>query len=278
MRYNESMKLVRRLIKKLILEKRIRFVASSVLMTFLLSFSILFYRETYDVQRAFMYFIPLFILLPYILTFLSIWQGIEKIEWYTLFLMPVVFTVASYLFFMLMPPSWLTRPPYLVFYAVSFYAILLTSNIFNVGVEKSIQLYRAAFSVNYFYQTLVVFIASNIIYTFRFPYYLMGIMTFAILFFLALQMLWSVRPSTTIDATCISYAFFVAFFVMQVAMLLCFIPLQPNVYALAITTSYYVFVGFMHHHYDERLFVHTVREYLFVLLFVGAIIILTIPW
>ena len=144
--------LTRHLLK---VEKRVRFVSASVLLTAYLLFTTFF---SFDFMWV---FVPVGLILAYGLTYLAIIEDIEKVEWGTLFIMPVLFTAMCYSFYFLFPVRWLTRIPFLFIYSVSIYALFLTSNIFNVGVEKSLRLYKAAFSVNYFFQTFFVFLSTS---------------------------------------------------------------------------------------------------------------------
>src|SRR5690348_13050847 len=200
--------------------KRLRFVTGTLLMSALMLFSTFFYFDYAWI------FVILFIFLGYFVTYFAVLEGIEKAEWIMLFLMPVLFAVSFYIFYFLFPVRWLTRVPFIAIFAFSMYALLLTSNIFNVGVEKSLQLYRAAFSVNYFLQTLLIFLLMNVVFSFRFAFYLNGLAVFVAIFPLALQLLWSVKPKITIDRTVTLYAFLISFVLMEVATLLSFLPLK----------------------------------------------------
>jgi len=62
------------------IDKRYRFGISAVILTSLMAFSTSFYFN-----KAFI-FIPLFIIVAYLLTYFSILEDIEKIEWFSLFL------------------------------------------------------------------------------------------------------------------------------------------------------------------------------------------------
>src|SRR3990167_2014959 len=73
-------------------EKRFRFVISVGIMTVAMLFATFFFFD-----KAWL-FIPLFILISYCLVFYSILEGVEKLEWIMLFLMPVIFTVSLYFF------------------------------------------------------------------------------------------------------------------------------------------------------------------------------------
>ena len=100
------------------------------------------------------------------------------------------------LFYFLFPTRWITRIPFIIFYSISVYAMFLVSNIFNVGVEKSLQLYRAAFSVNYFYQSLMVFLFANLILSLKLNFFLGGLL------FLSLDRLWPLTCSGASSLKC----------------------------------------------------------------------------
>ena len=152
--------------------KRRRFIISTVLLTFLYALSTLFSFEEIYV------FVPLIILAVYICTAFAILEGLSKHEWIMLFIHPIFFSVVWYLFYFFVPQRWLTRLPFLIIYIVSTYAILLSQNIFNVGVSKSLQLFRAAFSVNYLYLTIGAFLSTSLIVSLRLNFLLNGLLIF----------------------------------------------------------------------------------------------------
>ena len=223
-------------------------------------------------------FIPFFILLSYITTYFAIAEGVDEVEWLMLFAMPIAFTISSYLFYYLFPVRWLTRIPFISIYGVSMYAILLTSNIFNVGVERNLQLYRAAFSVNYFYQTMIAFLSFNTLASFKESFVVNGIVAAGITYVLALQFLWSIKLDLRLDKQIAVYAFLIALVLGQGAVIFSFMPYVPSVFALVLTAAYYSLAGLVYSHLDLRLFRETVREYVAVLAIVFVIGILSLSW
>lgn len=254
------------------LSPRLRFVISSVALTGLLLLTTFF-----DFEKVWI-FLPLLILATYFLTYLAVLEGINKSEWLILFIMPVLFTVFTYFFYYLFPVRWLTRLPLVLGYGFSMYAILLTSNIFNVGVEKNIQLYRAAFSINFLFQTLIVFLATEVILSFRQFFLVNGLGMFVVIFPLALQLFWSVHPQPRIEKRDIFYAFIISFVIAQAVTVLSFVPLKTIIMALFITGIFYSLGGLFYHYLDEKLFKQTIREYCMVIFFIAVIVLLTIQW
>ena len=166
--------------------------------------------------------------------------------------------------------------PYLFIYSVSMYALFLTSNIFNVGVEKSLRLYKAAFSVNYLFQTFLIFLASNIIFSLR-EYFIVnaigvGIVSFA----LAAQLFWTIKLDLALSTEVRNHAMFVGLLMGETALVLSFMPLQGSVLALILASTYYSVGGLTSAHLDNRLFRSTIREYLVVLIFVWIVAGLTL--
>lgn len=253
-------------------EKRLRFVTSALILTFIMFVSTFFFFD-----KAF-FFLPLFIVLTYFLTFFSLLEGVEKVEWFTLFIVPVFLTISFYLFYFLFPVRWLTRVPFLMIYGISVYAVILASNIFNVGVEKSLQLQRAAFSVNYFYQTLILFLFLNVIYSLKLNFMLTGLAVSVVIFPLTFQLLWTVKLNLSVEKMIVSYAVFASLIIGQIAMGLSFMPLRSTIFALLLTSCFYSLVGLLYHYIDQKLFQNVIREYALVVVFVLAITFLSLNW
>lgn len=254
------------------IDKRLRFVVSTLVLTLIMLFA------TFSGFDNAWIFIPILFIVSYVAAYVSILEGIEGIEWGTLFIMPVVLTIAFYVFYFLFPVRWLTRLPFIVIYAVSIYAALLTSNILNVGVERSLQLYRAAFSVNYFYQTVVVFLALNILFSIRSNFLVNFAGVFLVIFPMSLQLLWSIRLKLELDRDILMLSLFLSYVLSQIALVFSFMAFEANILALVMTACYYSFVGIIYSYVDERLFRETVRGYLSILAFVFLIALLTLSW
>jgi len=254
------------------IEKRLRFAVAVIFLSLLMTFSTFFYFD-----KA-LIFIPLLTVATYFFTYFSLLEDIKKIEWIMLFLMPLFLTIVFYLFYFLFPGRWLTRLPFIIFYAISIYAILLTSNIFNVGVEKNLSLYRAAFSVNFFYQTIILFFIFNILFSFRQGFLINGMVSFLVIFLFSLQLLWSVHLKKKIEKEIINYSLFLALLVSEVVMVFSFLPVPITVFSLLPTGVYYSLAGLIYNFIDKRLFFQTVREFLIVLGFILIIVFLSIQW
>ncbi|MBI5127016.1 hypothetical protein HZA76_00995 [Candidatus Roizmanbacteria bacterium] len=253
-------------------EKRLRLVTSVVVLSFLMLFSTFFYFD-----KA-LIFIPVLFLVSYILTYFSLLEGIEKMGWFGLFFMPVTLTVFFYMFYFLFPGRWLTRISFMFVYAISLYAVLLCANIFNVGVEKNLQLYRAGFSINFFYQAFVAFLIFNILFSLKAFFLINMVVVGGAGFLLGLHLFWTIRLKKHLESQVLHYALFVSILLAEVTGLISFIPLRSTIASLFVTATYYSLGGVVYNHIDEKLFKETVREYAFVWIFVLAITLLSITW
>ena len=259
--------------KKLLkLDKRIRFVISTLFLSMIMFVATFFYFD-----KAFI-FLPLIIAACYLLTYFSILEGIEKIEWSMLFFMPIVVSIAFYISYFLFPARWLTRIPFLLIYAVMVYATLLCSNIFNVGVEKSLQLYRAAFSVNLLFQVIVSYLLINIIFSFKLFFIFNIILVFLIIYCLALQLIWTLKLELKLEKTVFVFSLLLAVIISQLSGVVAFVPFQSNISTLFLTATYYSISGLCLNYLDQKLFKETIREYLTVLIFVFVVCLFSLSW
>ncbi|PIZ64590.1 hypothetical protein CO051_05765 [Candidatus Roizmanbacteria bacterium CG_4_9_14_0_2_um_filter_39_13] len=253
--------------------KRIRIIAMTLVMLLVLAIATFFPFNT-----SWMYFVPILIVFAYLTTYIAIFDGIDGIELFMLFIMPVLFVLALYVFYSLLPVRWLTRIPFLALFSLGYYAMLLSANIFNIGVEKSIQLYRAAFSVNYISQTLIIFISAIVILSFRLNFIVTSFFLGGVMFVASLQCLWTVNLNERIEGELLKYSAASSLILIELMILLSFVPLEINVYALIVTTTYYSVLGIVTNYVGNRLFKTVAREYIFVLIFVCVIGLMTLQW
>jgi hypothetical protein len=253
--------------------KRIRVVVCTGIVTATLLVSTFF-----PFGSTWWFFIILLSFVSYATTYIAIFEGIDGVEWYMLFIVPIILTISLYLFYSLLPVRWLTRLPFLLLFALSYYAILLTSNIFNIGVEKSLQLYRAAFSVNFLMQVLIIFLVMQVTLTFKQHFAMNAIAMFLSSSLLSLQLFWTVNPEAQFNRNLLLYSNASGFILLQIAVMLSFIPFKTNVAALIFTAGYYSIAGIMYHRLENTLFKNVIREYSFVIGFVFLVAILTLRW
>lgn len=254
------------------IDKRKRFLVATIVLTFqMLVFTFLGFETA-------MVGLPIALIVVYIASFFAILEGIDRGEYIMLFLVPIYFTLAFIMFYFFLPQRWLTRLPVLMIYGVSMYAILLSQNIFNVGVVKSLQLFRAAYSVNYLFLTIIMFLTSSLLFSFRLTFIENALGVFFLSVPLALHLLWSVEPKLIIEKKIIQLSFVIGIIIAEVTIVGSFMPLNSAIFALLTTGVYYSLCGLFAADFSGRLFRDRVREYVFVMIFIGIITFLSLGW
>lgn len=254
------------------INKRRRFLLSSFILTiFVLISSFIPYGQIW------LYLIGLS-LLVYGFTYFSILQDIERGEWIMLFIIPFLFTIASVLFYVLIPGRWITRLPFMLFYSISIYAILLSQNIFNVGVELNLQLYRAAYSINFLFNTIIAYLLTQYLMSFRFGPFLSTIGSMLIIYPLALHVFWAVNPKVYISKELYKYAGYVVILAGQVIYVFSYLPIRTEIRALVVSACFYSFAGLVYLHIERMIMTTRIREYIIVLVFIILLALLSAQW
>ena len=99
-----------------------------------------------------------------------------------------------------------------------------------------------------------------------------------VMFITSMQILWTVDLNEHIERKILIYSGVVSLLLFELMVLLSFVPLAINVYALIVTTAYYSIIGMVTNYIGDRLYKTVIREYIFVLIFVIIIALLTLQW
>lgn len=253
-------------------EKRQRLIFVTVVL------SLLFTAATFFSFEWAIVVVPAIIFAVYLFTYIGLLEGITRHEKLLLFIHPIYFSVAFYLFYFFVPQRWLTRLPFITTYAISIYAIMLSQNIFNVGVNKGLQLFRAAFSVNYLFTTVSSFLAYSLIISLRLHGVFNILCVFLASFPLVLQMIWSVSPTEKLEKETVKYAALISLILGEAGLVLSFMPMNQSIFALTLTSLLYGFTGLFSTHIQGALYHHKIREYIVVFGFILIVLILTLQW
>lgn len=214
----------------------------------------------------------------YILSMFVLREQLTGWEFVTLLVLPTFYTVAVYTFYFLLPTRWLTRLPIVALYAIGMYAVLLTENIYNVAAERNIQLLRAAHSVGFLLTLVTVFFLTDTLLSLHLPFYLNGFLFSAINFLLVLQALWSMELTSFISRKTWVGSLVISLILGEIALIFSFWPIRITIEALFLTTIFYSMVGMTQQYLVDRLFSKTIREFIAVVAFVFAVVIITTRW
>lgn len=251
----------------LALTKRQNFVAVTVVLTLgLLSQHFLGARFSY-LGAGLLGVMALF------LSWYALREEMRGIKHLTLLTLPTLFTLAVSYFYFLVPVRFITRVPFAFFFALGFYAILLTENIFNVAGERTIQLIRAAQAVGFYLTLVTVFLLYDITFSLHLPFFVNFLFIFLISFFLFLPSLWHITLEERIGKSVWYFSLLLALVLAEFALAFSFWPILTLTEAIFLTSVFYTLLGISQYYLAEKLFRRATLEFLLV---AGVIFILTL--
>ncbi|KKU33164.1 hypothetical protein A3K29_04480 [Candidatus Collierbacteria bacterium RIFOXYB2_FULL_46_14] len=232
----------------------------------------------------------------YVLSVWVLFDDLKGIEWLTLMVLPVMFTLGSGLFANFLPtavPSMfgrafqletsmllagLFRILYFVFYALAMYGILLIENIFSVASIRTIQLFRAARSVNF----ILTLVASLFFYTvalsLKLPFWWVAPMVFIVSVILSFPSFWSVDLKGDILHDAGRYSLVVSWVIAICGMALSFWPVKPFMGGLMLTSILYALLGILEQRLSSRVYLESLLEYGVTVIIIFIIGFLTTSW
>jgi len=214
----------------------------------------------------------------YLLSAWSLYEGLEGIEWFTVLVLPVIFTIGVGFFGFLLPASWLTKIFLIILYGLSIYILLLVGNIFSVAAIRTIQLLRSAHAVGFLFTLVTSFFLYDIIFSFRFSFWLNFLLVVIASFPLIIQGLWSINLEKEISFKLWLYSFALSLVQGEMVIAFSFWPVTVAVGSLALVTSLYISLGLAQQDLSQRLFSKTINEYFRVGAIVFLVIFFTTHW
>lgn len=252
--------------------KRQQFVVATIVLTV---FMILTQLVPADLRYTMVFILAI---VTYLLTAFVLRDDLAGVEWFTLLLLPTLFTAAVAVFYFLLPVRWLTRLPIALIYAVGIYALLLTENIYNVAANRTIGLLRAAHSVGFLMTMATYFLFVQTILAFRlYPWFTtlsIGLLTLP----LVVQFLWSMELESRISKQVREVSLLIVLLIMEMVWVLSFWPVRSTLQALFYTTCFYGLAGMGQQYLTERLYKRTVWEFFSVVVIVGVIVLFATNW
>lgn len=222
--------------------------------------------------------LPIYILIVYGATYFALLEDIEHIEWLVLFILPVFLAVFLLLFYYLLPVRWLTRLPYFFILSVAMYGTLLCENIFNVGVEKSLPLYRAAFSIANFINLVAFFLLFTVLYSFRLHFVINTFIGALLAWPLFFHGIWISNPRAVLEERVYKFATILTLLLSFAMLILNFIPIKTSILAIYTVAITYILLGITQEIIHNTAFKERVREYLIVFAIMTIIMLLSVSW
>jgi hypothetical protein len=234
--------------------------------------------------------------ISYILSVWVLFDDLKGIEWLTLMVLPVMFTLGCGLFSNFLP----TAVPrmfgqafqletsfilagafkilYFLFFALGMYGILLIENIFSVASIRTIQLFRAARSVNFILTLITSLFFYTVALSLKMPFWWVALGVFLVSFILSFPSFWSVDLKNNIVSEVSRYCVATSWVLALLAIALCFWPIKPFMGGLVLTSALYALLGILEQRLSSRVYVESLIEYGATVVIILLIGFLTTSW
>ncbi|MEK7534580.1 MAG: hypothetical protein AAB600_04550 [Patescibacteria group bacterium] len=258
-----------RLIKKIFfgISKRQKFIISVIS-----SSSLLFLAEQM-LGKSGLYIAFFLSFFTIILLFLSVGKDLKNNFSPQILIAPFFYSLSFGLFYFLVPASFLTRLTMTSLYALGFYSLLLSVNIFVVSSIRTIALLSSARTVSFIITLLSYFFLTNVVFSMHLNVFFTLILVFAFSFPLILQSLWTYSLGSKFFSNSL-WILSLGICLVEVAAALWFWPILPTVIALFLTGFFYIIVGLSHVWLEKKLFKSIMWEYIWVGVLVFLVFIL----
>jgi hypothetical protein len=253
------------------MSKRKRFFVTSITLSlgFIAIQLISASRDSFFIENQFRFLtIGALGLLTLILFAWSLKEGLGKNLTLLSLVLPTFFTVGVGLFWFLLPSNVFARLPAVIFYGIGIYALCLTANIYTVATIRTIALLRAARGVGFVLTLVTSFLIFDTILSLKAPIIVTSLSSAVVAFPLFLQGFWTIPLERKISKELIMMSAVASLIVGEVAVSLFFWPVTVVVGSLFLTVAAYMLLGLGQSKLEARLFTQTIREYLFVGVFV----------
>jgi hypothetical protein len=221
--------------------------------------------------------VGIFGVLTYIVSAWALADDLQKLEWLTIVPFPSLYAIGVGLFYFLLPTSILSKVFVLVLFGLGMYALFLTSNIFSVAKERTIQLLHAAHAIGLLFTLLTSLLFTNTLFSLRLPFFMVGLGIGIVHFPLILMSLWSIGLEKVVRREIVGLAGLLTLLLMEIGIALSFYPLSVWNNALFIMTWAYIGLGIVHNFLRGRLFSKTMTEYSLVAGFVCVVFAILFP-
>lgn len=198
--------------------------------------------------------------------------------YYPILILPFFYTLSFNLFYTLIPSSIISKLIITSIYAVGLYSLYLSHNIFAVSAIRTINLLRSARVVSFIITILVVLFFINIIFTLHFAIPTTLALIFVFAFLLNMQSFWSYSLDKTIFKEIIIYSSFNALALTQLAGILTIWPVNATLYAIFLSSMFYIYSGLSHAWFEKRLFKGILWEYVWVCLLAIGLLFIFARW
>lgn len=232
----------------------------------------------------------------YILSAWVLFEDLKGLEWVTLMILPVMFTLGFGLFTNLLPdavPNLLgfrfeietaivlakvVKGVFVLLYILGLYAIYLLENIISVASIRTIQLLRAARSMGFVMSLIVALFFFSVVLSLRLWFYWIGLVAAVVSYLLSYGHLWSIDIKDESRQMVKRYSLALAFLMGFLGLVMAFWPAKPFMGGLMMTVFFYTHLGILENYLKHRSHGESLVEYLVFGLIIFIIGFATTSW
>ncbi|OGD79698.1 hypothetical protein A2368_03370 [Candidatus Collierbacteria bacterium RIFOXYB1_FULL_49_13] len=236
------------------------------------------------------------VVFSYVICGWALFEDLKGIEWVTILMLPVLYTLGAGLFSFFLPShiarlgdirleadvarllADVIRMGFWAIYGIGMYTVMLMENILSVASVKTIQLLRAAHTAGFIMTLVVGLFLYNSVFSFKLAWWLNGLLVFGLTFPIVLQAIWYMELREYIDKKVLMFVFVISLIMGELAVVMSFWPARAIMTALFLTTALYVMVGTAQQYVIGRLFQKQVYDYVGIAAMVTTITILFTSW
>lgn len=208
----------------------------------------------------------------------SVYQDLKGNFSFSIFILPFFYSLASGLFYFLIPANILFRLPAVLLYSFGLYSLFLSQNVFAVASIRTIALLSGARIVSFVITLVSYFFLTDITFSLRLSILPMSIMVIIYTYLLVYQSIKSYVISKTEYHSIIGWGIGVTLCLVESAVILWFWPSSPTIIALFLTGFFYTLTGLSHVWFERRLFKSVMWEYVWVGVVVFFVLIGFTSW
>lgn len=234
--------------------------------------------------------------ISYVLSVWVLFEDLKGLEWITLMILPVMFTLGAGLFANLLPdavPNLLglkfeietamvmakvVKGLFIVLYILGLYAIYLLENIISVASIRTIQLLRAARSMGFVMTLVVSLFFFLVVLSLKLWFYWIGLISAVVAFMLSYGHFWSIDIKDESRRTVKLYSLGMAVLVGFLGIVMAFWPVKPFMGGLMMTVFFYTHLGILENYLKHRTHGESLVEYLVFGLIIFIIGFATTSW
>jgi len=232
----------------------------------------------------------------YVLSVWVLFEDLKGMEWVTLMILPVMFTLGAGLFANYLPtaiPSLLgfrfeletslvlgkiVKIIFFLLYILGMYGIYLIENIFSVASIRTIQLLRAAKSVGFVMTLVTAMFFYTIGYSLKIAFWWMAVPAFLISFILSYGNMWTTDLKGERKSDVVRFGVGLSWILTLSMIVLSFWPVRPFMGALMLTAIFYTVLGVFEQKLKHKAYGESFLEYVLFGVIILIIGYLTTSW